>query len=94
MDLAQKYKVTPPDFGSQTAADIVTSFKDKKVLAMYSEPSGSSATYKDANMNFDVLPMPIGKTGKHVTAGGVGLISVADQSDTSGSQPGWPWRAS
>ena len=81
VDLAQKYKVTPPDFGSQTPADLVTAFKDKKVLAMYSEPSGSSATYKDAGMNFDVLPMPIGKTGKHVTTGGVGLISVAHQSD-------------
>lgn len=81
VDLAQKYKVTPPDFGSQTPADMVTGFKDKKTLAMYSEPSGSSATYKDAGLNFDVIPMPIGKTGKHVTTGGVGLISVAKQQD-------------
>jgi multiple sugar transport system substrate-binding protein len=81
VDLAQKYKVTPPDFGSQTPADLVTAFKDKKTLAMYSEPSGSSATYKDAGLNFDVIPMPIGKIGKHVTTGGVGLISVAHQQD-------------
>jgi multiple sugar transport system substrate-binding protein len=81
VDLVQKYKVTPPDFGSQTAADMVTAFKDKKTLAMYSEPSGSSATYKDAGLNFDVIPMPIGKTGKPVTTGGVGLISVAKQTD-------------
>jgi multiple sugar transport system substrate-binding protein len=81
VDLAQKYKVTPPDFGSQTPADLVTGFKDKKTLAMYSEPSGSSATYKDAGLNFDVIPMPIGKIGKHVTTGGVGLISVAHQQD-------------
>jgi len=81
VDLAQVHHVTPPDFGSQTPADMVTGFKDKKVLAMYSEPSGSSATYKAANMNFDVIPMPIGSTGKHVTTGGVGLISVAQQQD-------------
>ncbi len=81
VDLAQVYHVTPPEFGSQTPADMVTGFKDKKTLAMYSEPSGSSATYRGAGMNFDVLPMPIGSTGKHVTTGGVGLISVAQQSD-------------
>jgi multiple sugar transport system substrate-binding protein len=81
VDLAQVYKVTPPDFGAQTPADMVTAFKDQKTLAMYSEPSGSSATYKDAGMNFDVIPMPIGSTGKHSTTGGVGLISVAKQDD-------------
>ncbi|HUS16559.1 MAG TPA: sugar ABC transporter substrate-binding protein [Chloroflexia bacterium] len=81
VDLSQKYHVTPPDFGSQTPADMMTGFKDKKVLAMYSEPSGSSATYRGAGMNFDVIPMPIGSSGKHVTTGGVGLISVAQQSD-------------
>jgi multiple sugar transport system substrate-binding protein len=81
VDLAQVHHVTPPEFGSQTPADMVTSFKDKKVLAMYSEPSGSSATYATAKMNFDVLPPPIGSTGKPATTGGVGLISVAQQSD-------------
>jgi multiple sugar transport system substrate-binding protein len=81
VDLAQVYHVTPPDFGSQTPADMVTGFKDKKVLAMYSEPSGSSATYAAAKMNFDVIPMPIGSSGKHITTGGVGLISVAQQDD-------------
>lgn len=81
VDLAQVHKVTPPDFGAQTPADMVTAFKDQKTLAMYSEPSGSSATYKDAGLNFDVIPMPIGKTGKHSTTGGVGLISVAQQDD-------------
>jgi multiple sugar transport system substrate-binding protein len=43
---------------------------------MYSEPSGQSATYRAAKFNFDIGPMPIGKSGKLLTAGGIGLISV------------------
>jgi len=77
VDLAQVHKVTPPDFGSQSGADITTAFKDKKLVAMYSEPSGASAGYKSDKLNFDVRGMPIGKGGKPVTAGGIGLISVA-----------------
>jgi multiple sugar transport system substrate-binding protein len=80
-DLALVHKVTPPDFGAQTGADITTGFKDKHVYAMYSEPSGASSGYKAAGMNFDVWPMPIGSTGKPVTAGGIGLISVAASDD-------------
>jgi multiple sugar transport system substrate-binding protein len=82
-DLALVHKVTPPDFGAQTTADIQTGFKDKKVYAMYSEPSGASSGYKAAGLNFDVWPMPIGSTGKPVTAGGIGLISVAATDDTA-----------
>lgn len=81
VDLAQVYKVTPPDFGSQTGQDIQTGFKDKKVYAMYSEPSGASSGYKAAGMNFDIKPMPIGSSGKPVTAGGIGLIAVAATQD-------------
>ena len=88
VDLAQVHKVTPPDFGAQTPADMVTSFMDQKTLAMYSEPSGQSATYKGAGLNFDVIPMPIGSTGKHATTGGVGLISVAQQDDEARVQAG------
>jgi multiple sugar transport system substrate-binding protein len=80
-DLALVHKVTPPDFGAQTGADITTGFKDKKVYAMYSEPSGASSGYKAAGMNFDVWPMPIMSSGKPVTAGGIGLISVAATDD-------------
>lgn len=80
-DLALVDKVTPPDFGSQTGADIASGFKDKKVYAMYSEPSGASSGYKAAGMNFDVWPMPIMDSGKPVTAGGIGLISVAASDD-------------
>ncbi len=80
-DLALVHKVTPPDFGSQTGADIASGFKDKKVYAMYSEPSGASSGYKAAGMNFDVWPMPIMGGGKPVTAGGIGLISVAASDD-------------
>jgi multiple sugar transport system substrate-binding protein len=76
-DLALVHKVTPPDFGSQSVDDLATAFKDKKVLAMYSEPSGASSGYKTAKLNFDVIDMPIGASGKPMTAGGIGLISVA-----------------
>ncbi|HEY0735816.1 MAG TPA: sugar ABC transporter substrate-binding protein [Herpetosiphonaceae bacterium] len=81
VDLAQVHKVTPPDFGTQAITDIQTGFKEKKVYAMYSEPSGASAGYKADGLNFDVVPMPIGASGKPVTAGGIGLISVAASED-------------
>lgn len=81
VDLAQVHKVTPPDFGSQTLEEIQGGFKDKKIYAMYSEPSGASSGYKDAGMNFEVVSMPTGATGKPVTAGGIGLISVAQGDD-------------
>src|SRR5690606_29047226 len=76
-DLALVHKVTPPDFGAQTGADIASGFKDRQVYAMYSEPSGASSGYAAAGMNFDVWPMPIMSSGRHQTAGGIGLISVA-----------------
>lgn len=81
VDLPQVHKVTPPDFGSQKLEDIQGGFKDKKIYAMYSEPSGASNQYKEAGMNFEVVPMPTGATGKPVTAGGIGLISVAAMDD-------------
>lgn len=81
VDLVHKYKVTPPDFGTQTVSDLTTGFSQQKIYAMYSEPSGSAATYQSLNMNFTVKPMPIGATGKHVTAGGIGLVAVASMSD-------------
>jgi multiple sugar transport system substrate-binding protein len=80
VDLALVHKVTPPDFGSVTVADLATAFT-KGLLAMYSEPSGSSAGYRASNLNFDVRAMPIGKTSRPVTAGGIGLISVAALTD-------------
>ena len=78
VDLSQAgaHKVAPPDFGSQSTADMLTSFQDRKVLAMYSEPSGASSGYRANKVNFDVVPMPIGASGKPLTAGGIGLISV------------------
>jgi multiple sugar transport system substrate-binding protein len=81
VDLAQVHKVTPPDFGAQTVADIASGFKDRKVYAMYSEPSGSSAQYRADKLNFDIAAMPTGKSGKLMTAGGIGLISVAALDD-------------
>ncbi len=77
VDLAQKHKVTPPDFATQTTQDVLTSFGDKKLVAMYSHPSGDAASLRAAKANFEVRPMPTGKTGKPGTAGGIGLISVA-----------------
>lgn len=81
VDLVQVHKVTPPDFGTQTGQDITTGFKDKKVYAMYSEPSGASGGYAADNFNFEVVSMPTGSTGEQVTAGGIGLISVAANED-------------
>jgi len=78
MDLAQKYKVTPPDFGTQAPADMINGFSQTKNYAMYSAPSGDSATYKGKGMNFTVMPMPIGGSGQHLTTGGIGLIAVAN----------------
>lgn len=78
VDLALVHKVTPPDFGSQALADIQTGFSQNKTYAMYSEPSGQSASYKTMGLNFKIHPMPVGSTGKHITAGGIGLISVAN----------------
>ena len=48
---------------------------------MYSEPSGSSSGYRANKLNFDVREMPIGKSGRPVTAGGIGLISVGPIKD-------------
>lgn len=81
VDLALKYKVTPPDFGTQALADITSGFSQKKNYAMYSEPSGASSGYKSTGMNFDVKSMPVGGGGKPMTAGGIGLISVYKNSD-------------
>ena len=88
VDLAQVHKVTPPDFGAQTVADIASGFKDRKLYAMYSEPSGASAGYRADKLNFDIGAMPTGKSGKLVTAGGIGLISVAAISDRQKLQAG------
>jgi multiple sugar transport system substrate-binding protein len=81
VDLAQVHKVTPPDFGTQTIEEIQGGFKDSKIYAMYSEPSGASSGYASSGLNFDVIPMPTGATGEPVTAGGIGLISVAATDD-------------
>lgn len=82
VDLSQKYKVTPPDFGSQAADEIKTGFSQKKVFAMYCAPSGDSVGYAASNLNFDVKPMPIGAMGKHFTTGGIGLFAVTQMTDT------------
>lgn len=84
VDLAQKYRVTPPDFGgSLTASDIITGFSQRKTYAMYSAPSGDAVNYQAAGLSFDVKPMPIGARGTHFTTGGVGLIAVASSQDAT-----------
>ncbi|MGH2509424.1 MAG: extracellular solute-binding protein, partial [Ktedonobacteraceae bacterium] len=84
VDLAQKYQVTPPDFGGSLAAtDIITAFSQRQTYAMYSAPSGDSVSYQTAGLNFDVKPMPIGGLGTHFTTGGVGLIAVASIQDAN-----------
>lgn len=81
VDLALKHKVTPPAFSTQSISDIANGFSQTKTYAMYSEPSGASAGYKASGLNFDVISMPIGASGKPITAGGIGLIAVADIQD-------------
>lgn len=83
VDLHQKHKVTPPSFGTQTQSDLTTGFSQKKIFAMYSEPSGMSATYKAGGVNFTVKPMPIGGRGVPFTMGGIGLIAVAKIDDSA-----------
>jgi multiple sugar transport system substrate-binding protein len=80
VDLARVHQVTPPDFGAQTLEEVQGSFSGGTV-AMYSEPSGASAGYASEGLNFDVVSMPIGDSGEPITAGGIGLISVAAMED-------------
>lgn len=80
IDLAQTHKVTPPDFGTQKQEDIIAAFT-KKLVGMWSRPSGDSGTLKAAGVNFEIRQMPIGKTGKNVSAGGIGLVAVASIKD-------------
>jgi multiple sugar transport system substrate-binding protein len=87
VDLAQVHKVVPPNFGAQTLEDVQGAFKNKTV-AMYSEPSGASSGYASENINFEVISMPIGASGKPITAGGIGLISVAQSDDAAKVQAG------
>lgn len=80
VDLRQVHQVTPPDFGAQTLEEVQGSFVNGTV-AMYSEPSGASSGYRDQGLNFEVVSMPIGARGEPITAGGIGLISVAQTDD-------------
>ena len=82
VDLVSKYKVTPPDFGTQTVSDIQSGFSQRKVYAMYCEPSGIATSYaKVKGLNFAVMPMPTGARGTAFTCGGIGLIAVANIQD-------------
>ena len=81
VDLAHKYKVTPPDFGTQSPDDIGAGFSQNKNYAMYSAPSGDSSGYRQLGLNFEIRPMPIGKRNKPFTVGGVGLIVVGKHSN-------------
>lgn len=82
VDLALVHKVTPPDFGTQKQDDILTAMK-QKLQAMWSRPSGDSGTLKAAGLNFEIRPIPIGKSGKPISAGGVGLVSVTPNKDAA-----------
>ncbi len=84
VDLAQKYHVTPPDFGGSLAgSDLITGFSQRKTYAMYSAPSGDSVTYKTAGLNFTVHAMPMGGLGTPFTTGGIGLVAVASIDDAT-----------
>lgn len=85
VDLAQVYKVTPPEFAKQKLDDILAAF-EKKSVAMISRPSGDAGTLKGKGVNFEIRQMPIGKSGKPISAGGVGLIAVTPSKDKAKQQ--------
>lgn len=78
-DLALKDKVTPPDFGSMKDADVKGGFTNKQI-AMIVDATGPAAQFKSAGVNFDIYPIPT-VNGNKLTAGAVGLIAIAKQSD-------------
>ena len=81
-DLALVHKVTPPDFGTQKQDDLLTAMKNK-LQAMWTRPSGDAGTLTQAGLNIDIWPIPLGKSGKPISAGGVGLIAVTPNKDTA-----------
>jgi len=78
-DLALKYKVTPPDFGSMKDSDVKGGFTNKQI-AMIVDATGPAAQFKGAGVNFEIYPIPT-YNGNKLTVGAVGLIAVAKQSD-------------
>jgi len=46
-------------------------------------PSGDAGTLTQAGLNIDIWPIPLGKSGKPISAGGVGLIAVTPNKDTA-----------
>ncbi len=78
-DLAQKDKVTPPDFGAQKDSDVKGGFINKQ-YAMIVDATGPAAQFKGQNVNFDIYPHPT-VNGNKLTVGAVGLIAVAAQKD-------------
>jgi len=81
VDLARKYKITPPDFGTQSPNDMISGFSQQKNYAMYSAPSGDSSGYAATGMNFAIRTMPIGAMKKPITTGGIGLIAISKTRD-------------
>ena len=80
VDLVQKDKVTPPDFGSMKDADVKGGFTNKSI-AMIVDATGPAAQFKGAGVNFDIYPIPT-VNGNKLTVGAVGLIAIAKQADT------------
>ena len=78
-DLAQKDKVTPPDFGAQKDSDVKGGFINKQ-YAMIVDATGPAAQFKGQKVNFDIYPHPT-VNGNKLTVGAVGLIAVAKQKD-------------
>ena len=75
IELAQLYKVTPLTFGTQTATEIRTAFRDSQTLAMYSA-APSDLTDHPATLGAIIRPMPLGASTKRIIAGTIDVYAV------------------
>ena len=70
----------PPDSTTIALADVEQGFVDGR-FAMMTGGSGSITNLKDNNIDFTILPPPIGAAGETVTVGGMGTYAVPLKDD-------------
>jgi multiple sugar transport system substrate-binding protein len=81
-DLAQKYKCTPPDFGTVDQATARSQFLEQQNVAMQmSTPGYLPDVEKKQGFTVAVMPPPMGDAKKLVTNGAFGLYAVVAVDD-------------
>ncbi len=81
-DLAQKYKCTPPDFGTVDQATARSQFLEQQTVAMQmSTPGYLPDVEKKEGFSVAVFPPPVGDMKKLVTNGAFGLFAVVNAAD-------------